>query len=158
VSGVIGPYIGGPNRDPGTTATSYPGEPDDYDQRIVGFDAEWLVRKFHFFAEGYVSQWEMPLVEEDITARGAYVEGRYDFLPEWFGALRVGTLVFSEVEVPGGGGAATGWDDDVLRIESSLTYRIAREVQLRADWQHSRFLTGGEEPIDLVGIQLRAVF
>ena len=159
VSGVLGPYIGGPNRDPGTVATSYPGDADDYDQRVLGFDAEWLVRKFHFFAEGYVSDWEVPLIpDDDISARGAYLEGRYDFLPAWFAALRVGTLTFSEIAVPSPGSGRTGWDDDVLRIESSLTYRVAREVHLRANWQHSRFLTGDERPIDLIGVQLRAVF
>lgn len=60
--------------------------------------------------------------------------------------------------MPGPEARRTGWDDDVLRLESSLTYRIAREVQVRGNWQHSRFTTGDEEPIDLIGIQLRAVF
>ena len=157
-SGALGPYIGGPNRDPGTGATTFPGEPDDYDQRIVGVDAEWLIRRLRFNSEFYVSQWEVPLVAEDIDVRGGYVEGRWDFLPEWFGALRVGALVFSEIDVPAPGTGSTGWDDDVLRVESSLTYRLAREVHLRGNWQHTRFMTGEEEPIDLVGIQLRAVF
>lgn len=159
VSGAFGPYIGGPNRDPGTTATSFPGEPDDYDQRLAGIDAEWLVNKFHFFAEAYLSRWEMPLIEEDISARGGYLEGRYDFLPEWFAALRVGALSFSEIEAPVDGGTAQiGWDDDLMRVESSLTYRIAREVHLRGNWQHTRFLTGEEDPVNLLGLQLRAVF
>ncbi|MGH7477324.1 MAG: hypothetical protein ACRELD_13710 [Longimicrobiales bacterium] len=159
VSGVLGPYIGGPNRDPGITATEFPGEPADYVQRVLGFDAEWLAGQFHFFAEGYVSEWQVPLMPgEDLRARGGYIEGRYDFLPEWFAALRAGTLAFNEIAVPTPGTGRTGWDDDVLRIEPSLTFRLAREVHLRANWQHTRFLTGDERPIDLAGIQLRAVF
>jgi hypothetical protein len=155
-SGVLGPYIGGPKFDPLVAATSFPGEPDDYDQRIAGVDAEWLLQKFLFYGEAYVSEWQAPLIEEDLVERGAYVEGRYDFLPEWFAALRVDALQFSDVTLASG--EQTAWDDDIVRVESSLTYRVAREVHLRADWQHTSFTTGGEQAKDLVGLQLRAVF
>ena len=157
-SGAIGPWIGGPKFDPAIAATWFPGESDDYDQRIAGIDAEWLLEKFQLYGEAYVGDWEMPLVAEDIATRGAYLEGRYDFLPEWFAALRVDGMTFSEIAVPAPGIGTTGWDDDLMRVESSLTYRIAREVHLRGNWQHTEFLTGGEDPIDLVGVQLRAVF
>jgi hypothetical protein len=155
VSALVGPWIGGPKFDPEVAATSFPGEPDDYDQRLAGVDVEWLLAKLHFFGEAYVSEWEAPLVAEDLGSRGAYVEGRYDFLPEWFAALRVDGMQFSDIEVDA---AETGWDDDLMRIESSLTYRVAREVHLRANWQHTAFLTGEEDPVDLLGVQLRAVF
>lgn len=159
VSGGIGPYIGGPSRDPAVDRTSFPGEPDDYDQRLVGVDVELSRGKLRLFSEGYVSTWEAPLVSEDLTAAGGYVEARYDLLPRWFGAVRVGALTFSDVDpgesAPGG---ARGWDDDVLRIESSLTYRWARELHVRAGWQRTTFLTGPEEPNDLLALQLRAVF
>ena len=159
VSGLIGPYIGGPKFDPEIGATSFPGEADDYDQRLAGIDAEWLLPKLHFSAEAYVSEWEAPLVEEVLRASGGYVEGRYDFLPRWFAALRLDGMRFSEIGIETWEGVrTTGWDDDLMRVESSLTYRIAREVHLRADWQHTSFLTGEEEPIDLIGLQLRAVF
>ena len=156
VSGGYGPYIGGPNRDSEITRTSYPGTPGDYPQRLVGFDAELAAGKVHLWSEGYTSTWEVPLVAEDLTATGGYLEARYDFLPSWFAAVRTGALVFSEIEAPGGG--MTGWDDDVVRFESSITYRWAREVHLRVGWQHSRFLTGPDEPVDLLALQLRAVF
>ena len=155
-SGLAGPYIGGPKFDPAVAATSFPGEPDDYDQRLAGVDFEWLLEKWLFYAEAYWSEWEAPLIDDDLVATGAYVEGRYDFLPEWFAALRVDGMTFSNVTLESGD--ETGWDDDLMRVEGSLTYRIAREVHVRADWQHTEFLTGPEEPIDLIGLQLRAVF
>jgi hypothetical protein len=159
LSAGIGPYIGGPNRDPLIEATSFPGGPEDYDQRLVGWDAEYARAKFLFFSEGFVSSWEVPLVDEDLSAATAYVEGRYDFLPAWFGALRVGAMTFGDITVDQDGETlTTGWDDDLLRVESSLTYRIARELQIRVGWQHTRFLTGGEDPENLLGVQMRAVF
>lgn len=156
VSGGYGPYLGGRSFDTLTVATAYPGGPEDYMQRLAGFDAEYAYGKVHVWSEGYVSTWEAPLIAEDLTAAGGYVEARYDFLPAWFAALRTGAMVFSEIEAPEGG--TTGWDDDVVRIESSLTYRLAREVHLRAGWQHSRFLTGADDPVNLLALQLRAVF
>lgn len=158
ISGAVGPYIAGPARDAGLTATTYPGSQTDYDQSLIGFDAEYSRGKAILFSEGYISSFEAPLIEEDLTTGGAYVEGRYDFLPDWFGAVRAGTMLFSQVKVPGSPGLKTGWDDDLIRLESSLTYRIAREIQIRGGWQHTRFLTGGEAPINLLAVQLRAVF
>lgn len=157
VSGGVGPYIAGPSRDPATKATSFPGGPEDYDQRLLGWDADYVVGKVHLLSEGYVSTWEAPLIEEDLTASSAYVEGRYDFLPAWFAAARVGGMTFSRL-APAPGEEPVGWDDDVLQVESSLTYRLARELQVRVNWQHTRFVTGGEDPVDLLALQLRAVF
>ncbi len=34
----------------------------------------------------------------------------------------------------------------------------AREVHVRVGWQHSEFLTGPDDPVDLFALQLRAVF
>lgn len=159
ISGGFGPYIAGPSFDDEILATSFPGEAEDYDQLMLGFDLEYSRGKARLFSEGYVSTWEAPLVAQELTVKGGYVEGRYDFLPEWFGAVRVGAMFFSDISAASdGSGAQAGWDDDVLRVESSLTYRMARELQIQLGWQHTDFLTGSEAAEDLLAIQLRAVF
>jgi hypothetical protein len=159
VSGGIGPYIGGASRDPKITATSYPGEAADYQQRAIGYDLELVRGRAQIFSEGFVSSWEVPLVSEELSAAAAYVEGRYDVHPAVSLATRVGNMSFSEIDVPGApAGTRTAWDDDVLSVESAVTYRIAREIHLRAGWQHTRFLSGGEEAVNLIALQLRAVF
>lgn len=158
VSGGLGPYIGGGSRDPGLSAPSYPGEPADYDQRLFGFDVEVSRGRLQLISEGYRSTWEAPLVPEDLTATGGYVEARYDFLPRWTGAARAGFLGFSEITPPGPDASPTGWDDDVARFETALTYRWSREVHLRLDWQHNDFVTGDDPSVDLLAFQLRAVF
>jgi len=159
LSGGFGPYIAGPNRDDEILATSFPGGPADYDQLMLGFDLEVSRGKARFFSEVYVSRWEAPLVAQDLSMKGGYVEGRYDFLPEWFGAVRVGAIMFGDISAASdGSGGQTGWDDDVLRVEASLTHRMARELQLQVGWQHHEFLTGTDDPENLLAIQLRAVF
>lgn len=66
---------------------------------------------------------------------------------------------FSDISSTNDGlGPRTGWDDDVFQVESPLSYRIAREVTLRGGWQHTAFMTGPEDPIDLLAVQLRVVF
>jgi hypothetical protein len=156
-SAAYGPYIAGPNRDPLVKATSFPGGRTDYDQKLAGVDAEYGAGKVKLYAEGYVSRWEAPLIEEDLTAAAAYVEGRYDFLPAWFAAVRVDGMTFSKV-APEPDATPVGWDDDLVQVESSLTYRVAREIHVRADWQHTRFVTGSEKPMNLLALQVRAVF
>jgi hypothetical protein len=157
VSGAYGPYIAGPNRDAQTKATSFPGDRKDYDQKLIGVDAEYGTGKVKLYSEAYLSTWEAPLIEEDLTSAAAYVEGRYDFLPSWFAAVRLDGMRFSSI-APTPGADPIGWDDDLMQVESSLTYRWARELHVRADWQHTRFLTGGEKPTNLLAIQVRAVF
>lgn len=158
LSGGLGPYIGGGSRDPDLSMPSYPGEPTDYDQRLFGFDLEVSRGRLQLLSEGYRSTWEAPLVAEDLTATGAYVEARYDFLPRWTGAVRTGYLAFNDVTPTAPGAAPTGWDDDVARVETALTYRWSREVHLRLDWQHNDFVTGNDPSVDLLAFQLRAVF
>ncbi|MDX1566459.1 MAG: hypothetical protein R3223_01580 [Longimicrobiales bacterium] len=158
VSGGVGPYIGGGRRDPDLSAPDFPGGPEDYDQRLFGYDVEWARGRLQLISEGYHSTWEAPLVSEDLTATGAFLEARYDFLPRWTGAARTGFIGFNEITPSGAGATPTGWDDDIARFETALTYRWSREVHVRLDWQHNEFLTGSDASMDLLAFQVRAVF
>lgn len=160
VSGGIGPWIGGQKFDPLIQATSYPGKPEDYVQRVVGYDAEVSYGKVRLFSEGFATDWEVPLLaEKKLSAWSAYGEASYDFLPSWQAAVRGGVMRFGEVSSTNDGrGAPTGWDDDTVQIESAVSYRLAREVILRADWQHTAFTTGADPNVDLLAVQLKAVF
>jgi hypothetical protein len=160
VSGAVGPYLDGNLRDDDTLAEEFPGELDDYLQRFVGYDLEVSYGKARLYSEGFVSDWEVPLLaEEKLSSWSAYGEASYDVLPQWTPAVRVGMSAYSEISSTNDGlGPSTGWDDDVLQVESALSYRIAREALIRVGWQHTRFLTGPEEPINLLAVQLKAVF
>jgi hypothetical protein len=159
LSGFVGPYLGGPLRDPLTLATSYPGEPEDHIHRTGGYDFELSYGKARLYSEGFVADWEAPLVTETLSAWSAYGELSYDVLTQWTPAVRVGKSAYSDISSTNDGlGPQVGWDDDVLQVESALSYRLAREVLFRVGWQHTRFLTGPEEPIDLLAAQVKAVF
>jgi hypothetical protein len=159
VSGFVGPYLGGPLRDPQTQATTYPGDPEDYLHRSAGYDLEVSYGKWRIFSEGFAADWEVPLIAETLSSWSAYGEASYDILPGWTPAVRVGKSAYSEISSTNDGlGAPTAWDDNVVQVESALSYRLAREVLLRIGWQHTRFTTGPEEPINLLAAQVKAVF
>ncbi len=69
-------------------------------------------------------------------------------------------LSFNEIEVRGTGGvpAPESWDDDVWRTEMALGRRVAREVLLKLDWQHFGFSSGSDDALDMLAVQLSAVF
>ena len=159
VSGGIGPWIGGPLRDTQILAKTYPGDPEDYLQRVAGYDVEVLYGKLRFFSEGFASDWEVPLVTEKLSAWSGYGEISYDFFAPWQGAVRAGVTKYNEISATNDGlGPQTGWDDDTFQVESALSYRFARELILRADWQHTEFWTGPDDDVDLLALQVRAVF
>lgn len=160
VSAGVGPWIGGQKFDSLILARTFPGEPQDYVQRLAGYDAEVSYGKLRFYSEAFASEWEVPLLaEKKLSAWSGYVEGSFDFLPSWQLASRVGVMKFSEISTTNdGAGPKTGWDDDTFQVESALSYRLAREVIVRGDWQHTAFWTGPEASIDLVALQVKAVF
>jgi hypothetical protein len=159
VSGGVGPWIGGQLRDPLITARTFPGEPQDYNQRVAGYDLEVSYGKWRLFSEAFASEWDSPLISEDLSSWSGYGEVSYDFLPSWQAAVRAGVMEFNEISSTNDGlGPKAPWDDDIFQVESALSFRLAREVIIRGDWQHTTFTTGPDEPVDLVALQVRAVF
>ena len=160
VSAGAGPWIGGQKFDPLIRQTTYPGKPQDYVQRVAGYDAEVSYGKLRFFSEAFASDWEVPLLaEKKLSAWSGYGELSWDVHPSWQLAVRSGAMRFSDISTTNDGlGPKTGWDDDTFQVESAISYRLAREVILRGDWQHTSFTTGADPAVNLLALQLKAVF
>ena len=159
VSAGLGPWIGGVLRDNLITARTFPGQPEDYLQRVAGYDLEVSYGKWRLYSEGFATDWEVPLISEKLSAWSAYGEVSFDFDPSWQIATRPGVMRVNEISTTNDGlGPKSGWDDDVFQIESALSYRLARELLVRANWQHTSFTTGDEDPVDLLALQVKAVF
>ena len=161
VSAGMGPYIGGPQRDPLTIGKALPAGtgPEDFAERVAGYDLEVSRDKIRLYSEGFVADWEAPLVTGKLSLWSGYGELDWDFLPGWTAATRGGAMRFNKISTTNNGlGPESGWDDDVFQVESALSYRITRELMIRGDWQHTTFQTGTDKNVDLYGLQLRAVF
>ncbi len=151
VSAAHGPYLS----PPGEQGAPYPGSTSDYDQTLIGFDAEVLSGPWAIFAEGYRSRWDAPLVDDPIDLVGGFVEARYDVAAGWYVAGRVGGLLFGEITASDG---ATGsWDDDVVRYEAAAGYRMTREVLLKLNYQRTQTRREGFAQ-NLLSAQISAVF
>ena len=55
-------------------------------------------------------------------------------------------------------GKRVKWDDELWRLEAALGYRLIREILVKLDWQHTEFVTGANVPLNLLALQLSAVF
>ena len=159
VSAAVAPYLGGRLRDAQTMATSYPGEPKDYLQRTAGLRPRDLNRKVVNPERGVRVGLGGPSDRGEDQGLVRLRRG----IPRLPSRLAVGRtrrrMKHGDISSTNDGlGPRTGWDDDVFQVESALSYRLAREALVRVGWQHTRFLTGSEEPTNLVAVQLKAVF
>jgi hypothetical protein len=154
-----GPYIG---ESFATTGVAAPitDTPEDYAQTLFGYDAELARGSLQLFSEGYWSAWETPNIASGVEAKGAYIEGRYDLAAQWYLASRLDAIWFNEIDVPGAGGTVSRqqWDDDVWRVESALGFRFSREVLAKLAWQHYGYKAGAGPNMDVVAVQVSAVF
>lgn len=156
LSSAEGPYLSAPTPGAGG-APPYAGDASDFEQGLVGVDVEYQRGRWLFFSELHAVRWEAPLVDEDLDVLGGFVEARFDFLPGWYAAGRVGGLFFDEIVVDPTSGATAPWDRDTHRTEFALGYRLAREVLLKLDWQRTTVPDSDFEQ-NLFGFQLSAVF
>jgi hypothetical protein len=159
LSGAWGPYIG-ESVDPSGVSAELTSTPEDYAQTLLGYDAELSRGQLQLFSEGYWSAWETPEIAEGVEARGGYLEGRYDLAAQWYVASRLDAIWFNEIAVTAEDGTVTrqSWDDDVWRVESALGYRFTREVLAKLAWHHYGFAAGAGPTMDVLAVQVSAVF
>ena len=156
VSGAWGPYLSQPEPDAGGMPP-YPGDPGSFDEGALGIDVEYQRGAWVVHSELFGFRLETPLVAERLSATSGYAELRYDFLPGWYAAGRVGAIVFGDVVTDPGTGASSPWDQDTYRSEIALGYRMSREVLVKLDWQRTTTADTDFE-LNLLAVQLSAVF
>jgi hypothetical protein len=114
-----------------------PGSDTSYPQQAYGVDLEysrdhWIVR-----GETILSEWHMPFpfrstAPVPLRAVATTVEGRYTFLPGFYGAARFEHLGFSQIS---GVTRTDEWDAPVTRVEVGAGYYLRRNVVARVSVQ-----------------------
>lgn len=119
-----------------------------YAQRAVGADAEYS--RDHWLLRGELvwTAWDLPFIGDAgtaraVSARGAWIEGRYRFGPRVFAAARLDRLDFSRIGSPGV--PATPWDAPVRRVEAGLGWYVQRNLIGRLSVQRNT-REGGRVP------------
>ncbi|MBI2512488.1 MAG: hypothetical protein HYV96_10935 [Opitutae bacterium] len=115
----------------------------DYRQTTLGFDASFAWRHWQLWAEGYRARFAIPGVGDADTFVG-FIEAKYKFTPQLFGAVRWNRQTFGDVPddvtrrpLP--------WGADESRLDFAAGYRFTphTELKLECDLERGRAGTGG---------------
>ena len=101
----------------------------DYDNRILAADAGYAWGRLQAWAEIFHSRYEVPRVGAVHTVAG-YVETKYKFTPQLYGAFRWNRQVFSKIDV--GAGRFVPWTNAIWRIDAAAGYRFTAHLDFKA--------------------------
>jgi hypothetical protein len=103
----------------------------DFREMVLGQDVSYAWSHWQLWAEVYEARFEVPGIGDADTI-GYYLEAKYKFTPNLFGALRWNQQFFSDVPVSQG--AKEPWGSDTSRIDAAMTYRFTPGTQLKLQY------------------------
>ena len=151
VSASTGPYLE-PEAEP-TLAAGH--SIDDYRQIVIGQDIAFAWHHLQVWAEFFETRFEIPEVA-DFDTFAYYLEAKYKFTPQLFGALRWNQQVFSTVR--DSQGDRSTWGRDVWRIDSAAGYRFTAHTQLKLQYSLQHEDSGPREYGHTVAAQFTVRF
>jgi hypothetical protein len=109
----------------------------DYHQRVLGQDIGFAWHHLQLWAEFYEARFEVPRFG-DADTFAYYLEAKYKFTPQFFGALRWNQQFFAEV--PDGYGEQGLGGHDLARADVAAGYRFTPHTQLKIQYslQHEK--------------------
>jgi hypothetical protein len=141
---------------PSAAATLAPGRSlGQYLEIVLGQDAAFAWHHIQLWAEVFEARFEIPVVGNADT-QAYYVEAKYKFTPQLFGAVRWNQQLFATLEVPGAPPAR--WSRDTGRVDIGPGYRFTAHLQVKLQYslerQDADSLTWGQ----MAAVQLTARF
>src|SRR6266705_4116205 len=128
---------------------------DDYREFVFGQDASFAWRHLQVWVEFYEARFEVPRVGNADTF-AYYIEAKYKFTPQLFGALRWNEQLFSNI--PDGAGGQVRWSQDLWRIDVAAGYRFTSHIQLKLQYSFQQETTGPHDDNHLIATQLTVRF
>jgi hypothetical protein len=127
VSGSVGPYF----RSEASETLPAGRNIGDYRQILLGQDVRFEWHHLQVWAEVFESRFEVPNVGNADTVV-YYIETKYKFTPQFFGALRWNQQFFSPIQNSNQG--EMRWGDDLSRVDASLGYRFTAHAQFKLQY------------------------
>lgn len=104
---------------------------NDYKEIVLGQDISYAWAHWQVWAEMFEARFQVPHVgNADIL--GYYVEAKYKFTPQLFGALRWNQMLYNDV--PDELGHAMPWGHDEWRLDAAMTYRFTPHMQMKVQY------------------------
>ncbi|MEP6699398.1 MAG: hypothetical protein ABJB09_06675 [Verrucomicrobiota bacterium] len=103
----------------------------DYREIFIGQDASWEWHHWQVWAEVHEARFEVPLVG-NADVFGYFLEAKYKFTPQFFGAVRLNQQLYGTV--PDGSGRELPWGHDAWRIDVAASYRFTPHTQLKLQY------------------------
>src|SRR6266513_6389612 len=127
----------------------------DYRELVLGQDASFAWHHLQLWAEFYEARFEVPRVG-DADTFAYYLEAKYKFTPQLFGALRWNQQLFDNV--PDGTGGQLHWGQDLGRIDVAAGYRFTSHTQLKLQYSFQQETSGPRDDNHLIAAQLTVRF
>jgi len=103
----------------------------DYREIFLGQDATWEWHHWQVWAEFHEARFEVPRVG-NADVFGYFLEAKYKFTPQFFGAVRWNQQLYDTV--PDGSGGEIPWGHDAWRIDAAASYRFTPHIQLKLQY------------------------
>ncbi len=127
----------------------------DYREVVLGQDVSFAWHHLQLWAEFYEARFEVPRVG-DADTFAYYLEAKYKFTPQLFGALRWNQELFGNV--PDGTGGQLHWGQDLGRIDVAAGYRFTSHTQLKLQYSFQQETSGPRDDNHLIAAQLTVRF
>lgn len=127
----------------------------DYHQIVLGQDASFAWHHLQIWAEFYETRFEVPQMGNADTF-AYYIEAKYKFTPQLFGAVRWNQQLFDTVDTLAGGHLQ--WGQDLGRIDIAATYRFTTHTQLKVQYDYQHETNGRHDDNHLIAGQFTLRF
>ena len=107
----------------------------DYRERVLGQDISFAWHHWQLWAEFFEARFEIPGFS-DADTFAYYLEAKYKFTPQFFGAIRWNQQFFSDVTNSYSGTAP--WGRDLWRADLAAGYRFTAHTQLKVQYSFQR--------------------
>ena len=133
------------------TGTLAPGHGlGDYREIVFGQDLAFAWHHWQVWAEFYEARFEIPTVGNADTF-AYYIEGKYKFTPQLFGALRWNQQLFSRID-------GERWSRNIWRIDSALGYRFTPRTQFKVQYSLQHESDGQSDAAHTAAVQFTVRF
>jgi hypothetical protein len=128
----------------------------DYHETVLGQDISFAWHHLQLWAEFYEARFEIPGFG-DADTFAYYIEAKYKFAPQLFGAVRWNQQFFGDVPDHLTGGSVP-WGRDLWRAEAALGYRFTAHTQLKIQYSVQRDNYGLRDLTHMLGAQFTVRF